>query len=438
MEKLYELHREGRFDLVVVDTPPTRHALDFLDAPGRLLRFLNNRVFRLLMMPTRASLRAIGVATQMFLRTMSKVVGGALVADTVAFFAAFEGMEQGFRDRAAKVEELLVDATTAFVVVASPAPGRRRGERCSSPTACARAPAGSRRSSSTACSPPSARSAGARCRGRAPRRPRRRRSADGGGRAGRQPLGPRPGRQPRGALRDRPGRAPPGTPVIRVPFLADDVHDVAGLTEMGRWLFDRQRGVRSSGATVGDRVPGRRQPKRRSLGPIARTAMTRGTRLADCRAVFTIFHSALLVTMTATATRTTRKAALVAEMRSCPHVAAAVGAGRPGLPYSSTATFFSRAAAASSMVSTTVTIRSKPVVRSSRMRVGRLQATATSPPSSRVRRIPPMRAPRPAESTNGIPDMSISSRLLDAMSARAWRNWLTVKASSSPTGRQMV
>ena len=120
MEKLYELHREGHFDLVVVDTPPTRHALDFLDAPGRLTRFLDNRVFRLLMMPTRASLRALGVATQLFLRTVSKVVGGAVVADTMAFFAAFEGMEQGFRDRAALVEELLVDGTTAFVVVASP------------------------------------------------------------------------------------------------------------------------------------------------------------------------------------------------------------------------------------------------------------------------------------------------------------------------------
>ncbi len=120
MEKLYELHRDGGFDLVVVDTPPTRHALDFLDAPARLTRFLDNRVFRLLMTPTRAGLRAIGVATQMFLRTIGRVVGGAIVADTVAFFAAFEGMEQGFRDRAAKVEELLVDGKTAFVVVSSP------------------------------------------------------------------------------------------------------------------------------------------------------------------------------------------------------------------------------------------------------------------------------------------------------------------------------
>ena len=72
------------------------------------------------MMPTRAGIRAIGVATQMFLRTISKVVGGAVVADTVAFFAAFEGMEQGFRDRAARVDSLLKDPGTAFVVIAAP------------------------------------------------------------------------------------------------------------------------------------------------------------------------------------------------------------------------------------------------------------------------------------------------------------------------------
>src|SRR3954470_16371710 len=77
MEKLYELHAEGGFDLIVVDTPPTRNALDFLDAPRRLTRFLDNRIFRLLMMPTRAYLRAVNVATQAFLRTISKVVGAA-------------------------------------------------------------------------------------------------------------------------------------------------------------------------------------------------------------------------------------------------------------------------------------------------------------------------------------------------------------------------
>ncbi|HEV7888210.1 MAG TPA: ArsA-related P-loop ATPase [Acidimicrobiales bacterium] len=120
MEKLYELHSEGRFDVVVVDTPPTRNALDFLDAPRRLTRFLDNRVFRLLMTPTRAYLRAVSVATQAFLRTISKVVGGEVVADAVAFFQAFEGMEEGFRQRAQAVLKLLSEPVTAFVLVASP------------------------------------------------------------------------------------------------------------------------------------------------------------------------------------------------------------------------------------------------------------------------------------------------------------------------------
>jgi len=119
MEKLYELHTDARFDLVVVDTPPTRNALDFLDAPRRLTRFLDNRIFRLLIMPTRAYLKAVSLATQAFLRTVSKVVGAEVVDDAVAFFQAFEGMEAGFRDRAARVETLLSDPGTAFVVVAS-------------------------------------------------------------------------------------------------------------------------------------------------------------------------------------------------------------------------------------------------------------------------------------------------------------------------------
>ncbi|MCU1430705.1 MAG: oxyanion-translocating ATPase [Actinomycetia bacterium] len=120
MEKLHELHEEGGFDLIVVDTPPTRHALDFLDAPKRLIRLLDNRIFRLLMMPTRAYLRVASVAVQAFLRTVSRVIGTEVVEDVVAFFRAFEGMEQGFRDRARAVEALISDPSTAFVLVTSP------------------------------------------------------------------------------------------------------------------------------------------------------------------------------------------------------------------------------------------------------------------------------------------------------------------------------
>ncbi len=119
-EKLFELHETGDFDLVVVDTPPTRNALDFLDAPRRLAGFLDNRIFRLLLTPGRAYLRAMSVATQLLLRTLSKVAGSEIVEDTIAFFQAFEGMEEGFRDRAARVETLLAEKETGFVVVAAP------------------------------------------------------------------------------------------------------------------------------------------------------------------------------------------------------------------------------------------------------------------------------------------------------------------------------
>ena len=120
MEKLHELYDEGRFELIVVDTPPTRNALDFLDAPRRLTRFLDNRVFRLLVTPTRAYLKAMSVATQAFLRTVSRVVGSEVVGDAISFFQAFEGMEEGFRERAQRVQELLAGDDCAFVLVASP------------------------------------------------------------------------------------------------------------------------------------------------------------------------------------------------------------------------------------------------------------------------------------------------------------------------------
>jgi anion-transporting ArsA/GET3 family ATPase len=120
MEKLYELHVASEFDLVVVDTPPTRHALDFLNAPRRLTRFLDHRLYRILMAPTRGLMKAANVATQAFVRTLSKVVGAEVLEDAITFFTAFSGMEQGFKDRANVVFELLASPQTAFVLVASP------------------------------------------------------------------------------------------------------------------------------------------------------------------------------------------------------------------------------------------------------------------------------------------------------------------------------
>ena len=122
MEKLYELVHSEQFDVVVVDTPPTRNALDLLDAPRRLTRFLENRLFRALLVPTRMSLRAVGMATQALLRTIARVAGAEIVQDAVGFFQAFEGMEDGFRSRAGAVHELLADPATAYVLVTSARP----------------------------------------------------------------------------------------------------------------------------------------------------------------------------------------------------------------------------------------------------------------------------------------------------------------------------
>ncbi len=120
MEKLYELHDEYDFELIVVDTPPTRNALDFLEAPKRLTRFLDHRLYRIVMAPTRGFVKAVNVAAQAFLRTVSKVVGGDVVKDAIAFFQAFDGMEEGFKLRAQHVLRLLTHDQTAFVLVAAP------------------------------------------------------------------------------------------------------------------------------------------------------------------------------------------------------------------------------------------------------------------------------------------------------------------------------
>jgi anion-transporting ArsA/GET3 family ATPase len=119
-ETLHLLARDERFDLVVVDTPPTRSALDFLAAPGVLARFLDHRLFRLLMLPARPGMRMFNAATQPVLRAIGRVVGSEVLADAVAFFQAFAGMEAGFRQRADDVIALLRVPTTVFLLVGSP------------------------------------------------------------------------------------------------------------------------------------------------------------------------------------------------------------------------------------------------------------------------------------------------------------------------------
>lgn len=120
MEKLYELHNDERFDLVVVDTPPTDNAIDFLEAPDRITRFLDHRLYKVLVTPTGGLARVVNFAAQGFLRTVARIVSASVVDDAIEFFANFDGMEEGFRGRAEAVHDLLIADDTAFVLVTVP------------------------------------------------------------------------------------------------------------------------------------------------------------------------------------------------------------------------------------------------------------------------------------------------------------------------------
>jgi anion-transporting ArsA/GET3 family ATPase len=124
MEKLLELSQDERFDLVVLDTPPTRHALDFLEAPDRLSSFLDTSVLRYFLRPYFAAGRlTLKVATRTgaaALRLADRYLGLQFLQDLSEFFLAFEGMYDGFKERAARVHELLRQEGAGFVLVASP------------------------------------------------------------------------------------------------------------------------------------------------------------------------------------------------------------------------------------------------------------------------------------------------------------------------------
>ncbi|MBW3664627.1 MAG: AAA family ATPase [Actinobacteria bacterium] len=133
MEMLHDLHESGEWDLLVIDTPPTRNALDFLDAPKRMTSFLEGRLLRLLMKPGIAAGkgigRVVGFGATAFMKVAGKVTGMDLLEDLADFFRNFEGMYEGFKQRADEVLELLRDPGSRFVVVTSPQPPPLREAR---------------------------------------------------------------------------------------------------------------------------------------------------------------------------------------------------------------------------------------------------------------------------------------------------------------------
>lgn len=121
MQALWGLHAQGRWETIVVDTPPGRSAMDFLDAPRRMTDFLEGRFLRMLLLPAMGTrLRFLGVGTDLVVRTVSKITGSELLGDVTSFFRLFDGMYGEFRTRALQVRELLRGKHTAFVVITTP------------------------------------------------------------------------------------------------------------------------------------------------------------------------------------------------------------------------------------------------------------------------------------------------------------------------------
>jgi anion-transporting ArsA/GET3 family ATPase len=115
MERLYEIHSAGTYDLIVVDTPPTRNAIDFLEAPERMADFFSSRLLRWLTVPARS--RVMNFATRPFYQMADRILGSQFLEDIAEFFLLFQTMYKGFVERAEAVTRLLHDRRTTFVVV---------------------------------------------------------------------------------------------------------------------------------------------------------------------------------------------------------------------------------------------------------------------------------------------------------------------------------
>jgi anion-transporting ArsA/GET3 family ATPase len=239
MEKLGQLKAEGRWDLIVVDTPPSRSALDFLDAPQRLGRFLDGRMIRILLAPAkaggRAYLKVFTVGVKMFTDVLTKILGAQALKDLSLFVASLETMFGGFRERADQTYQLLKEPGTSFVVVAVPERDALREaayfvERLESE----RMPLAGLVLNRVHTSPANGLSVG-----------RSVAAAEGLESAGEQPIAAAVLRvhAERMALATRDARrakqfssAHPGVKVVNVAAQAGDVHDLAGLRKIGSEL----------------------------------------------------------------------------------------------------------------------------------------------------------------------------------------------------------
>ena len=126
MEKLYELHESGKYDVLVLDTPPTRHALDFLDAPKKMMGFMDEGVLKLFLTPSRMAGKLgfgfLKSSSAIMFKLLERVTGFEVLRDISDFIDSFGGMHAGFRDRAMRVDAFLRSGGSSFVLVTSPNP----------------------------------------------------------------------------------------------------------------------------------------------------------------------------------------------------------------------------------------------------------------------------------------------------------------------------
>jgi anion-transporting ArsA/GET3 family ATPase len=126
LEKLAAIHASGEYDLIVLDTPPAAHALDFLDAPRRVLGFLDGGFLEVLLAPSRTGLRLFRLGSELTLRGLERLTGLSFLGDLSEFFGAFEALLGGFRERAELTSKLLRSRACGFVLVAGPDPEQVR------------------------------------------------------------------------------------------------------------------------------------------------------------------------------------------------------------------------------------------------------------------------------------------------------------------------
>jgi anion-transporting ArsA/GET3 family ATPase len=241
MEKLGQLDKDarasGRWDLIVVDTPPSRSALDFLDAPERLSSFLDGRFMKLLLAPARGPARLMTAGFNLVTKAVTTIIGGQVLSDMQAFVSAFDTLFGGFRQRAQRTFELLQAEGTSFLVVAAPEPDALREaayfvERLSEE----RMPLVGLVVNRASVQPPVDLSAAAAMSGYEKLRD----SSDDASRmaagllrlhADRRLMVEREAR-----LRDRFARAHPDVATVVLPALPTDVHDLEGLRRIGELL----------------------------------------------------------------------------------------------------------------------------------------------------------------------------------------------------------